>query len=198
MATSLSSLIADVYALTNRSDLVSETALAVRAATLKAHHSDDYIKDLAEYSIDFGASDYYQTLDFQSIIPQWRKPRYIRKYDATGGAPGSFLTYIEPEKVVDNFGSSRTNIFYIAGSNVQIRSSDQFRYALVGAYLNPIVVETRFNSWIANDYPFAIVYEAAAIIFKTVGYDEQVPVYRGMVAEQLQLLKQHAVTGMGM
>lgn len=195
MSVSFASLVSDVYTLTNRDDLVGETALAVKAATLKAHQSDDYIRDLTEYSIDFGSSDYYQTLDFQAVIPQWRKPRYMRKYD---GAPGKLLTYLEPEKVIDNFGADRTDIFYIAGANIQIRSSTQIQYALIGCYLNPIVVPTNFNSWIANDYPFAIVYEAAAIIFKTIGYDEQVPIYRGMVAEQLQLLKQHAVTGMGM
>lgn len=181
--------------LTNRPDLVNETTLAVKAATLKAHQSDDYIFDFSEYSISFSSSDFYQSLDYKAIIPNWRKPRYIRKYD---GAPGLFLTYLEPEKVVDNFGASRYDIFYIAGSNIQIRSSTSLQYLLVGAYVNPDVTTTGFNSWIANDYPFAIVYEAAAIIFKTIGYDEQVPIYRGMVAEQLQILKQHAVTGMGM
>lgn len=195
MATSFASLVSDVYSLTNRADLVGETAVAVKAAILKAHQSDDYIRDLTEYSLDFGVADYYQTLDYQSLIPLWRKPRYIRKYDT---APGPLLTYIEPEKVVDSFGASRTDVFYVAGANIQIRSSTQLRYALVGCYLNPVVTSSGFNSWIANDHPFAIIYEAAAIVFKTIGYDEQVPIYRGMVAEQLQLLKQHAVTGMGM
>ena len=182
--------------LTNRPDLVNETALAVKAATLKAHQSDDYIKDFAEYAVTFSSADFYQTMDYKSVIPLWRKPRYLRKHD--GSAPGKFLTYIEPEKVVDEFGASRQDIFYIAGANLQIRSSDSLQYLLVGAYINPIVTSVGYNSWVADDYPFAIVYEAAAIIFKTIGYDEQVPVYRNMVAEQMQLLKQHAITGMGM
>ena len=194
MSVSLASLISVVYLLTNRPDMVNETTLAVQAATLKAHQSDDYIKDLAEYSIQFGTADYYQSLDYKTIIPLWRKPRYIRKYN---GAPGPLLRYIEPEKVVDEFGADRTDIFYVAGSNVQIRSSDKLQYALVGCYLNPDVTTSGFSSWIADDHKFAIVYEAAAIIFKTVGYDEQVVTYRGMVAEQLQMLKQHAVTGLG-
>jgi hypothetical protein len=174
---------------------VNETTLAVKAATLKAHHSDDYIFDFAEYSVAFSNPDFYQSLDYKTIIPLWRKPRYIRKYD---GAPGDFLAYVEPEKVVDNFGASRLDIFYVAGSNIQIRSSTSLQYLLVGAYLNPDVTSANYNSWIANDYPFAIIYEAAAVIFKTVGYDEQVPIYRELVGEQLQILKQHAVTGVGM
>lgn len=198
MSVSLASLISDVMTLTNRPDLVGETTMAVKAAALKAHQSDDYIKDFSEFSIAFSAPDYFQTLDYKSVIPLWRKPRYIRKYDATGSAPGLFLKYIEPEKVVDEFGSNRQDIFYVAGANIQIRSSDQFQYMLLGAYLNPDITSTGFTSWIADDHPFAIIYEAAAIVFKTIGYDEQVPVYRQMVAEQLQLLKQHAITGMGM
>ena len=198
MSTSFSSLVADVMSLTNRPDLVNETNLAVKAATLKAHHSDDYIRDFSEYSITFSGADYYQSLDFKNVVPLWRKPRYIRKFNLDTSLPGDFLKYIEPEKVVDEFGASRQDIYYVAGSNIQIRSSNLLQYILVGAYCNPVVVPANFNSWIADDYPFAIIYEAAAIIFKTVGYDEQVPVYRQMVAEQLQLLKQHAVTGLGM
>ena len=197
MSVSLASIVADVYTLTNRPDLVGETALAVKAAVIKAHQSDDYIKDFAEYSIAFSASDYFQSLDYKSVIPLWRKPRYIRKYDASGSSPGLMLTYIEPEKVVDEYNASRQNVFYVAGSNIQIRTSDSCQYFLVGAYVNPDVTATGFNSWIANDHPFAIIYEAAAIVFKTIGYDEQVPIYRQMVAEQLQILKQHAVTGLG-
>lgn len=196
MANSFASLIADVMSLTNRPDLVNETKLAIKAATLKAHQSDDYIKDFAEYSIQFEAADYFQTLDYKSLIPLWRKPRYMRKYSS--GGPGNFLTYIEPEKVVDQYGASRLDVFYVAGSNIQIRSSDKLQYMLVGAYINPDVTESGFSSWIADDHPFAIIYEAVAIIFKTIGYDEQVVTYREMVKEQFQLLEIDATTGMGM
>jgi hypothetical protein len=197
MSTSLASIIADVYTLTNRPDLVGETALAVKAATLKAHQSDDYIKDFTEVSISFSASDYIQALDYKSILPLWRKPRYIRESDSIG-TPGKILTYIEPEKVIDSFGANRYDVFYIAGSYVNIRTANQGQYFFVGYYKNPDITSVGYNSWVADDFPFAIIYEATAIIFKTVGYDEQVPVYRQMVAEQLQLLKQHAVTGIGM
>lgn len=53
MSVSFAELVADVYTLTNRPDLVGETVLAVQAATLKAHQSDDYIYDFREQSIVF-------------------------------------------------------------------------------------------------------------------------------------------------
>jgi hypothetical protein len=196
--TSFASLVADVMTLTNRPDLVNETSLAVRAATLKAHQSDDYIKDLYEYSLQFSLIDYYQSLEYKTVLPLWRKPRYIRKYDASGsGAPGPFLEYVVPEKIMDEYKVDRLDIFYVAGSFVQIRSSTTLEYILVGIYQNPVVTEIGYNSWIADDHPFAIIYEAAATVFKMIGLDDQVPVFRNLVAEQFQLLKQHAVTGIG-
>jgi hypothetical protein len=197
VSTSLASIISDVYTLTNRPDLVGEVALAVKAATLKAHQSDDYIKDFKEVSISFSSPDYFQSLDYKAILPLWRKPRYIRESDVNG-TPGKILTYIEPEKVVDSFGANRYDVFYQAGSVINIRTADLGQYFFVGYYANPDVTASGFSSWIADDFPFAIIYEATAIIFKTIGYDEQVPTYRGMVQEQLQLLKQHAITGLGM
>ena len=197
MSTSFASLVTDVITLTNRPDLVNETNLAVKSAVIKAHQSDDYVKDLQDVSVQFTSADYFQTLDYKSVIPLWRKIRYARKYDAAGGAPGNFLKYIEPEKVTDEYGASRTDIFYVAGLNLQIRSKDPLQYLLLGVYLNPVTTAVGFNSWIADDHPFAIIYEAAATIFKTIGYDEQVPIYRQMVTEQYQLLRQHAISGQG-
>lgn len=197
MATSFASLVADVMTITNRPDLVNETSLAVRAATLKAHQSDDYIKDFYEYSLVFALADFYQSLGYKTVLPLWRKPRYIRKYDAVGAAPGIFFEYVVPEKILNEYKVDRLDIYYVAGSNLQIRSSTSLQYILVGCYQNPIVTQTGYSSWIADDHPFAIIYEAAATVFKMIGLDDQVPVFRGLVAEQFQLLKQHAVTGTG-
>jgi hypothetical protein len=195
--TSFSSIVSDVYSLTNRPDLVAETALAVKAATIKAHQSDDFIKDLTEQSIQFTTADYYQSLDYKSVFPLWRKPRYIRIMDSSG-TPSTVLTYIEPEKVVDNFGANRLDVFYVAGAEVQIRTLAQQQYFAVGYYSNPDVTQSGYKSWIADDHPFAITYEAAATVFKMIGQDEQVPTFRQMVADEYQLLKQHAITGIGM
>lgn len=197
MSTSFASIVSDVMTITNRPDLVNETNMAVRAATLKMHQKDDWIKDLQEQSITFTAADYYQTLDYKSLFPLWRKPKYIRKLDSTG-TPGKFLEYMTPERALDAYGYSRTDVFYIAGSSVQIRTPDQCQYFLVGYYTNPDVTVDGYSSWIANDHPFAIIYEASAIIFKTIGHDEQVPIYRDMVNDQIQMLNQHGITGIGL
>ena len=55
--TTLTDLCADVYTITNRPDLINETKLAVKAATLKMHQSDYYYRDLLEQGITFDTSD---------------------------------------------------------------------------------------------------------------------------------------------
>jgi hypothetical protein len=65
-------LLADVYDITKRSDLVAETTLAVRAATLKLHQSDFYPKDLSEAKVQFASSAYFQSLAYSSLFPRFR------------------------------------------------------------------------------------------------------------------------------
>jgi len=89
---SLSSLISDVYILTNRPDLVAETELAVKKATLKLHHVDFFKKDLFETGITWNPVAYIQSLEYKNIHPRWRKLDYLRKYEDS--IPGTFFTML--------------------------------------------------------------------------------------------------------
>jgi hypothetical protein len=55
MAT-FSELCSEVHTLTNRPDLVNETKLAVKAATLKLHQKDFFYKDISEQGVSFSPS----------------------------------------------------------------------------------------------------------------------------------------------
>lgn len=190
MSKSFASLVEDVYALTNRPDLVNETALAVRAATLKAHHTDFYYKDLFETGISFTSAEYIQSLPYKDLIPLWRSPKYIRKVDASTNppTPKTFLKLLAAEDALDSYGINKEDVYYIAGTNIQMRSRTQEQFYVIGCYVHPNVTPEKYNSWVADEHPMAIVYEAVAIIFKTIGFDEQVKVYRDMVNEEIKLL----------
>jgi hypothetical protein len=56
----LAELIAEVYTLTGRPDLVAETSAAVRKATLKMHSVDFFYRDLQEKIITFTTPAYKQ------------------------------------------------------------------------------------------------------------------------------------------
>jgi len=186
-------LVSDVYIITNRPDLVAETELAVRVATLKAHQSDFYPKDLHEHAISWSAPDYLQSMEYRTIAPRWRAFKYLRKYN---GAPGKFFTLLTPEQTLDSYSINKEDVCYLAGEMLEIRSSSKDNHMLLGYYRNPIISVAEFNSWIALDHPYAIVYEAARSIFKQIGWDEQATQIRQEVSEQYQILKQE-VTAYG-
>lgn len=188
--TTLASLTADVMTLTNRPDLVGETALAIRAATLKAHRCDYFYKDLIEEGVQFDFSQMQQSLEYKTLIPLWRSLKYIREYDYSvpPGCPGLFLEVLTPDNVLDSYGINRENVCYVAGLEIQIRTRVANQYFLLGFYVNPNVTVDGYASWIADEFPLAIIYEAAATVFKTIGYDEQVATYRQLVADEYKIL----------
>lgn len=188
---SFSELVNDVYTITNRPDLVAETKLAVKQATLKMHHSDYYPKDIYESGITFDSVDYIQSLQYKTLIPRWRTFKYLRKYQ--DGNPGEFIKLLTPEESVDRYAVNKDNICYIAGDVLEIRSSTQDATMLLGCYLHPVIAEESYTSWIADEHPYAIVFDAAAAIFKMIGQDEQASYMKQTVMEQIALLRQNQI-----
>ena len=187
----LAELKAEVYSLTGRADRTDETAAAIRSATLKAHQSDYYFKDIYEIGISFSTADYVQNFDYRATIPLWRSLKYIRKYDVINGVgvEGLRLDVIVPENVFDAYGAEKTNVCYGAGSYIQIKSSTQQQTYVIGCYVNPNITDAGYNSWVALDHPYFIVFDAAATVFKAIGKDDEATTYRALVAEQLAMLR---------
>ena len=211
-------LVTAVQQLTNRPDLVNETAQAISAATLFAHHSDFYYKDLVEVPAQFQQLAYIQQIPL-SFFTNFRALKYLRKYypgtgpnnppaqdqspnnlpplygsyyDPGPNLPdGRFFKILTPDDMLDRYFINRVDVAYIAGQTIQIRSADYFQYALCGYYAHPQLGTTNvsYQSWIANEFPYAIVFKAASIVFKTIGFDEQNAQYQQLVAEQIQELQ---------
>ena len=181
-------LVTEVYSLTNRPDLVAETKLAVKAATMKAHQTDFYSKDIYETYVDLGdTASYSFSLDYITLISNFRALSYIR----------TFLEVISPLEVLDRYGATRLNVAYIAGRVIEMKAATTFSKCILGCYVLPVVTEAGYTSWIAQLYPYAIVFEAARVVFKTIGYDEQSAAYEGLVGEQFNLLRASALPDVG-
>jgi hypothetical protein len=193
----LTELAAEVYTITNRPDLVTQTLTAIRSATLKMHQSDYYYKDLREQGVSFLSAEYVQQIEYRSLFPKWRALKYIRKTDVTGTEQGKFLEIITPESVLDDYKSNRADVCYVAGEVVQIRSSTQLQYCIVGRYDNPDITEAGYNSWIALDHPYAIVFEAASLVFKMIGDTDQFAAYNQLAGMQLLELRNTNVLAQG-
>lgn len=185
------------YELTGRPDLIGITKAAVKAATLKAHRTDFYSKDIYETGVEFTDLDYRQHLDYISLIPNFRTLKYLRRVTDENDASGTFFEVVTPEELLDNYNQQRPDVAYVAGRVLEIHSSVPFDKCLLGVYVLPIVTEGEYSSWVASMYPHAIIYEACRVIFKTIGYDEQSATYDRLKLEEYEQLKTSALTDVG-
>ncbi len=190
-------LLTAVYEQTSRADLVEQTKNAVKAATLKAHRTDFYSKDIFETGIQFPSEEFSQSLDYIDLISNFRALKYLRRVDSATDEEGTFFEIITTDEILDTYGVNRTDIAYVAGRVLEIRASIGFQFALLGAYVLPIVTEQGFSSWIAEQHPYAIVYEAARIVFKPLGQAEEARGMRELVAEEYTILKMSALSDVG-
>lgn len=185
----LAELISGVYSLTNRPDLTGQTLIAVQSATLSLHQMDFFYKDIFETGIVFGTAEYIQSFEYRTLITTWRALKYLRRTDSSGASTSEPFEIVEAEDVLDLYKSDRTNVIYGAGEVLQIRSSTVFQYALLGCYVNPVITEAGFNSWMAKDHPFAIIYKAAADICRQIGKQEQSALFLKEVEDKKQEIR---------
>lgn len=196
----------DVVSITNHPEMASEIATAIKASTLRTHQSDFYSRDIAEQSITLSASGYLQTITISPSFVRFRALKYVRKWDPTGidpltgatGTPGIFFKKLDPDAVIDGYGYHKNNVYYVAGTNINIRSDTPISAVLAGWYQNPIISPVgQYASWIADLVPHAIIFDACSFIFQMVAQNEQSRKFDALVAEQMQLVRQHGLEGVG-
>ena len=197
----LAELTEAVYDLTKRPDLVSHALLAIQKATLRAHtfRGEFFYKDLFEFTIDFQSLSYLHQFEYKTLVPRWRAAKYLRKLDmsSTPAIAGKIFTLIHPEAVLDPYQKDRNDVYYIAGLIAQVRSSTEFRYALAACYRYPDITEAGFSSWISEEHPFAIVYNAAAKIFNSVGKKDEFSMYQSMDMDEILSMKNSNIVAEG-
>lgn len=197
----LTELINEVYILTNRPDLTGQTLAAVRSATLRAHLSDFYYKDIKENTIAYDSLAGLQQFEYKALFPRWRSLKYLRKLDISTSpyTPGAFFNILDVTDILDPYKVTKDNICYVAGTTLHARSSVAFQYCSIGYYSNPLIGSTNatFESWIADDFPWSIIYEAAARICKSIGKVAQGNAFKLDAAEQIALVKISSILANG-
>jgi len=190
-------ILEEVYLITNRRDLEAETKSAIKKATIKAHLTDFYYRDLFETGVEFTELSHRQALDLNSMFNNFRAIHYVKRVDSSTDEVGVSFEEIDPTQTLDTYGYLRSDVFYIAGRTCELRSSVAFDKALVGIYVLPIVTENEYSSWIANLVPYFIIHEAARTVLRVIGYLEESNAQAREVAEQLLLLKQTGLATVG-
>lgn len=178
----------EVVLITKRPDLMTNIQSAVRAAILKVHQKDFFYRDIIETGVEFPNAEFITSFRPLDIIPRFRKPAYLREwcYDPSSsnfGAPGKQFEVIEPGNAKDSYGYYKTDVYYLAGDLLQIRSSTPLTHCLFGAYVLPDVTATGEISWITTEYPYAVIHTAARQVFRSIGASEQSNAQDDLAAE---------------
>ena len=187
-------LVHEVLGIVNRPDLDTFIRSMVRASILKAHQRDYYYKDIVESGVKFEEPKIIQNFDPKNIFgPGFRKIKYVRRwlYDASSpslGAPGPLLEPIEIREVIDEYNNQRSDVFYMAGQLVQMRSHHGIQYCLTGAYVLPNVIPNEVDSWICREYPYYIIHEAAASVLAKTGKEKDASFQKGLANEFYEIL----------
>lgn len=182
-------LLQDVLELTKRPDLMEESQIALRTATLSIHGRASFPRDLVTSLVKLPNPAYQVALDIQALFPRLRGLNAVRVVDvnfAPIDTDVGKIEVVEPNDIYDpEYGSVKNNIAYVAGTSINIRTAIEAYGYIVSYYQLPLVRREEYNSWIAQMSPDAIIYQAASIVFSTNGNEEKAASYQKMVREML-------------
>lgn len=167
----------NVYTVTNRSDLIAETKLAVKQATLAAHRSELYPRDLNDgVQIAISPATANWQLSMSANFVRWRQFAYIRPYTVLTGSLSKIVIgrnqFLSPDAILDEYLEEKLNVAYVAGDNLNVRLETAYDGLLVAYYQNPDTNEATYNSWVATDFPGVIEIDAARRVLAGIGYEE--------------------------
>lgn len=184
----LEEMINEVYIKTNRPDLVEQTQSAVVSSTLAMHSIDFFYKDIKTAQLVFDNTNYLQALE-TSYFVRWRSLSYFRKNDPSFApyqqnpilssipqdywSRTKFMKILTPDDILDDYEIEKVDVAFQAGSTIYAKSSTPLRYALMGFYQYPNLDTSddgvNFDSWIARELPWVIVYDATSTILQSIG-----------------------------
>jgi hypothetical protein len=176
-----------VMVLTKRIDLQSETELAVKTATLNAHLTAFYPRDLVTQEVNLVNCVFVHSLDILSLFPRCRGFERIRLLNVSG-YPMEYpqIEIIEIGDIYEpEYRVLRNNVAFQAGSNLNVRSLQGANGYLIDWYSTPDTRRDYYNSWIADLYPDLIIYWAAALVQIATGNTDISRQHTDMVNMQL-------------
>lgn len=216
MAT-LASLATDVYTITNRPDLLTETRVALRKAIFKFHQAETFTRDLLSTRIQFSLYTpvaantwrYQFDLSDAALFPRFRRLNtlhypvdLIAQYPSTPQplidwsslSPESrIVPVVSPDNLFDpRYANERYQYAYIAGMSLNVKLSWGMDYLDIFYWAYPVVptdTEATITSWICDQYPDAVIEEACSTVFKMIGKDDEAARYLQLFGENLAMLK---------
>ena len=162
-------LLDEVYTLTNRPELVAETAIALRKAVRTAHASARFWRDLVEVPVTGLAVQQVQEISLDLYAPRFRQTAYIKSNSYTD----LYFSPVTIDDLLDADGYGRVNAYWGFGNTLRLRAANVEDNYLLGYYQFPIVSPAdSFTSWIVNEHRDYIVVSAALVVLGSIGEGE--------------------------
>jgi hypothetical protein len=189
--TSLADLVASVITTTNRPDLVAETTLAIRKATLKEHAAIDYPRDLvttghitltnptdsSRYSLSLVTLGIYNLVRKVDTIYEVLATEQSASLSRSGYYGALQFSEVDPKALFDEYSIEKLDYFYRQGNSIEIVAARQLNAIAIKYFARPDIGATTYSSWIADLYDYAIYEAAAADIFKLIGKRDEAQEY---------------------
>ena len=193
-------LLEDIIVLTNRPDLADETALALRTATRSAHLTDAYPRDCKTSVIQLPLQDFVTQLDLPTLLPRCRGLSRVQVLAADGSpllfSPEHQLEVIELSDIYNDYGQLRSNVAYIAGDKLNVRTLTPGYGFNIQWFQLPDTRRASYDSWIAQLYPDLLIYWAASVVLDTNGNEDKARKYMQAVQQlHLPYLKSNYLMG---
>ena len=160
---------------TRRPEVPAVTQAAIRTATLRAHHTDFFNRDLVAGSLTYtpsSSASFYDFTDISSTLNRLRAFQVLECIDATTLVPTEALEYRELQDLYDSDNLRRTSIYTMIGDTLRVYPVAATGKLNAYYYKNPVTTEVGYSSWIADTYPDELAMWAAAIVFARTGFAE--------------------------
>ena len=160
---------------TRRPEVPAITQAAIRTATIRAHHTDFFYRDLAPGNLSYtpttGAS-FYDLSDLPTLLPKLRSLQTMKSVESSTFLPVEVLEYREMQDLYDSDLNLRPSVYTLIGDTLRFYPQLHTGLLSVTYYKNPVTTDIGYSSWIANEYPDELAMWAAAIVFARTGFAE--------------------------
>lgn len=181
-------LLQEVIDETKRPDLRTRITSQIRQSTQAVHMAERWPRDLATEIVTFAQPTILGDFEYTNI-PLFRKADAI--YPSVGGVKTSITAFKEVKAFSqhDVTGEMEANYWYLAGNKIVVGSQGVFEELLVTYLKNPDCLGNTYSSWIADEYPYLIVYHATASILERIGARDLAQKARSQAAEQFKYMQ---------
>lgn len=158
----LTELVAEVLAWTNRPDLEPQARAAIRRVTLSLHRTHSFWRDIQSFTITPGLATSGTILLSSPTASRFRGFHSVSE---------NKLLLVDPDDLFDLDGYARTDCIWAAGAALNWRASSGSPTITVNYFQDPDIATLTYSSWIAEVQPDAIIASAVASLMSLKGED---------------------------